>query len=75
MKINNQNKLDTIISLLDTHIINELKKKEMNEEKVETLTGIRSEYIEELNNVIRGENMRHMFDKEYWKSYRKTKRY
>ena len=72
MKINNQNKLDTIISLLDTHILNELKKKEMNEDRVQTLSGIRSEYIEELNSVIRGENLRDMFDKNYWKSYRKS---
>lgn len=73
MKINNQNKLDTFISLLDIHILNELKKKDMNEDKVESLTGIRSEFIEELNNVKRGENIRSMFDKEYWKSYKKSK--
>ena len=75
MKINNQNKLNTIISLLDTHILNELKKKDMNEEKVESLTGIRTEFIVELNNVLRGENIRNMFDKKYWESYRKTKIY
>ena len=72
MKINNQNKLGTIISLLDTHILNELKKKDVNEEKVESLTGIRTEFIVELNNVLRGENIRNMFDKKYWESYRKT---
>ena len=72
MKINNQNKLNTIISLLDTHILNELKKKDVNEEKVESLTGIRTEFIQELNNVLRGENIRNMFDKKYWESYRKT---
>ena len=72
MKINNQNKLDAIISLLDTHILIELKKKEMNEDRVQTLTGIRSEYIEELNNVNRGENTRGMFDKKYFDMYRKS---
>ena len=38
MKVNNKNKLNTIISLLDTHIINELKKVEVNEDKVDTLS-------------------------------------
>ena len=44
----------------------------MDEGRVQTLTGIRSEYIEELNNVNRGENIRDMFDKKYWKSYRRS---
>ena len=72
MKVNNQKKINTIISLLDTHILNELKKKDMNEDRVQTLTGIRSEYIEELNNVKRGENIRDMFDKNYFKNFRKS---
>ena len=75
MKINNQNKLDTFISLLDTHILRELKKKDVNEDKLISLTEIRSGFIEELNNVKRGENMSDMFDKDYWKSYRKSKIY
>ena len=65
MKINNQNKLDTFISLLDTHILRELKKKDINEDKLISLTEIRSGFIEELNSVKRGENIRDMFDKEY----------
>lgn len=72
MKVNNQNKINTIISLLDSHILNELKKKDMNEDRVQTLTGIRSEYIEELNNVKRGENIQDMFDKNYFKNFRKS---
>ena len=72
VKINNQNKLGTIITLLDTHILNELKKKDVNDDKLSVLTDIRGLYIEELNNVIRGENIRNMFDKKYWESYKKT---
>lgn len=72
MKVNNKNKLNTIISLLDTHIINELKKVEINEDKVDTLSGIRTVFVMELNNVMRGENNRQMFDKDYWKAYRKS---
>lgn len=72
MKVNNKNKLNSIISLLDTHIINELKKVEVNEDKVDTLSGIRTQFIVELNNVMRGENIRKMFDKDYWKTYRKS---
>ena len=72
VKINNQNKLGTIITLLDTHILNELKKKDVNDDKLSVLTDIRGLYIEELNNVIRGENIHDMFDKEYWESYKKT---
>ena len=72
MKINNENKLNRIISLLDTHILNELKKKEVNDDKLSVLTDIRGLYIVELNNVLRGENIRNMFDKKYWESYRKS---
>ena len=75
MKINNQKKLNTIISLLDYHIINELKKKELNEDKVMSIAEIRSGFIEELNSVIRGENTRKMYDKKYWKTYQKSNHY
>lgn len=73
MKINNHKKVELIISLLDTHILDELKKKDMNEDRVQTITGIRSEYIEELNNVKRGENVNNLFDRKYFNTYRKTK--
>jgi hypothetical protein len=75
MKVNNQNKLDTIISLLDFHIINELKKKEINEDKIDTLTGIRTEFIVELNSVKRGESISKMYDKKYWENYKKTNKW
>lgn len=75
MKVNNQNKLDTIISLLDFHIINELKKKDMNEDKVDTLTGIRTEFVVELNSVKRGQSISKMYNKKYWENYKKTNKW
>ena len=72
MKVNNQNKLHLIIKLLDTHLINELKKKDVNVLKVQSITGVRTEFIEELNNVKRGENIRDMFDKKYFENFRKS---
>ena len=72
MKINNHKKVKLIISLLDSHILNELKKKEFNEDRIQTITGIRSDYIEELNSVQRGENIQDMFDKNYFKNFRKS---
>ena len=73
MKINNKNKISKIIKLLDKHIVDLLSKEDLDEEKVETLTSIRVEYIQELNNLIRGENTKEMFDKEYHKMYKKTR--
>ena len=72
MKVNNHKKIELIISLLDSHILNELKKKEFNEDRIQTITGIRSDYIEELNSVQRGENIQDMFDKNYFKNFRKS---
>ena len=73
MKINNKNEISKIIKLLDKHIVDLLSKEDLDEEKVETLTSIRVEYIQELNNLIRGENTKEMFDKEYHKMYKKTR--
>ena len=53
MKINNKNKISKIIKLLDKHIVDLLSKEDLDEEKVETLTSIRVEYIQDLNNLIR----------------------
>ena len=71
MKINSKNKIKKIIFLIDKHIVDLLSKEDLDEEKIETLTAIRVEYILELNNIIRVENTRKMFDKEYNKMYKK----
>lgn len=73
MKINRKNKISKIIYLIDKHIVDLLTKEDLDEEKIETLTTIRGEYIQELNNIIRGENTKEMFDKEYHKMYKKTR--
>ena len=75
MKVNSYKKINTVISLLDKHILNILSKKEIDDDKLSVLTDIRILYVEELNGIIRSENMSDMFDKSYWKSYRKSKIY
>lgn len=67
MKVNNKNKIYKIVHLIDKHIIDLLNEKEVNEDKIETLTSIRIEYIKELNSIIRVQNTREMFDKNYKK--------
>lgn len=64
MKVNSKNKISLIINLIDNQIIDLLSKKEIDEEKIETLTTIRIEFIKELNNIIRVQNTRKMFDSE-----------
>ena len=73
MKVNSFKKINTVISLLDKHILNILSQKEIDEDKLSVLTDIRTLYVEELNGIMRSENIGDMFDKDYWKSYRKTK--
>ena len=75
MKGNNIINVRKVIYLLDKHIIELLSKKDFNYEKIESLSEIRSMYIGELNNFMRSKNTSEMFDKEYWKSYRKSNHY
>lgn len=72
-KVNSKKKINTIIYLIDNHIIDLLGKNEVDEDKIETLTSIRIDYIKELNNMIRVQNTSDMFDKEYHKMYKKTR--
>lgn len=73
MRINSKNKISKIIYLIDNQIIDLLSKNGVEEDKIDTLTSIRFEFIKELNNLIRGENTKEMFDKEYHKMYKKTR--
>jgi hypothetical protein len=61
MRVNSKNKINKILYLIDNHIINLLGKKEIDEEKIETLTSIRIDYIKELNNIIRVQNTSDMY--------------
>ena len=70
--VNNINKISKVIYLLDKHIMKILNKTDIDDEKLSSLSEIRSMYIGELNNIIRNQNTREMFDKKYWKSYRKS---
>jgi len=63
MNINSKNKISKIIYLIDKHIIDLLGKKEVNEDKIDTLTKTRIEYIQELNSIIRVQNTKDMFNK------------
>ena len=69
-KIKNINR---IIHLLNKHILVILTKKNVDDDKLSVLTDIRILYIEELDGLVRSQNTRDMFDKEYWKSYKQTK--
>ena len=64
MRINSKSKISKIIYLIDNHIIDLLGKKEIDEDKIDTLTSIRIEYIQELNNIIRVQNTKDMFKKK-----------
>jgi len=61
MKINGIKNISNTINLLDKHIYNLLKKVDFKESRLNTLTRVRTEYIEELNNQIRIENTKKMF--------------
>ena len=68
--MNRKNIIEKIISKLDKHILVILSKKEVDDDKLSSLSDIRSMYIEELNGLIRGQNTSGMYDKKYWKSYK-----
>lgn len=72
MKTNSIETLGNIINLLDAHVLILLQEKELDDEKVLSISSIRIEYMEELNNLIRARSMSDMYDKKYWDLYRKS---
>ena len=74
MKID-ERKLKLILTLLDNHIVSELKNDEINEDRIAVITDVRSGFIKEMYNLNRGENIKKMYGKEYWKRYQKSKHY
>ncbi len=48
------------------------KKKEFDDVKVLSISSIRLEYMEELNNLIRARSMSDVYDKKYYDLYRKS---
>ncbi len=73
MSVNSIKNISKVIYLLDKQILINLNKNEVDYRRLSTLTDIRILYIEEMNNFIRSKNTGDMFDKKYWKSYRKNK--
>lgn len=61
MKTNNIKTISKTIQLLDKRIIELLIEKELDVSKIDTLSSVRTLYIEELNNKIRVKNTREMF--------------
>ena len=72
MGVNNIKSISKVIYLLDKHILEILMKDEVNDDKLSVLGDIRILYVEELNNLIHSKNKSDLFDKEYWKSYRRN---
>lgn len=66
MKTNSIKIISKTIQLLDKRIIELLLEKEIDVNKIDTLSSVRTIYIEELNNKIRVKNTREMFNKEYY---------
>ena len=56
-----------VISLIDKRLIKQLGKKEMNEEEIDILSSLKSDYTEDLNKQIRISNTREMFKNDKYK--------
>ena len=64
MKVNNIKNISKTINLLDKRITNLLIQTEIDEDKIDTLSSIRFQYVEELNSLIRVKNTSEMFNKK-----------
>ena len=64
MKVNNIKNISKTINLLDKRITNLLLQKEVDEDKIDTLSSVRFQYVEELNSLIRVKNTSEMFKKK-----------
>ena len=59
--------IEKVISLIDRRIIRQLGKKEMNDEEIDILSSLKSEFTEEPNKLIRINNTKEMFNKDNYK--------
>jgi len=64
MKVSNIKNISKTINLLDKRITELLLQNEIEEDKIDTLSSIRFQYVEELNGLIRSKNTRDMFNKK-----------
>ncbi len=69
--VKNTKNISKVIYLLDNHILRILSKNEIDDRTLSTLTSIRIEYVQEMNNLISSKNTRDMFDKKYFETYRR----
>lgn len=53
-----------VISELDKHIFQVLSKDVVEDDKLTSLTEVRSQYIEELQSIIQSDNTSEMFDRK-----------
>ena len=61
MKTNSIKTISKTIQLLDKRMIELLLEKELDVNKIDSLSSVRTLYVEELNNKIRVKNTREMF--------------
>jgi len=64
MKVNNIKNISKTINLLDKRITELLLQTEIDEDKIDTLSSIRFQYVEELNSLIQSKNTSEMFNKK-----------
>ena len=72
MELSNQRNISRVIQVLDLQILKLINEKELDDRRIAVLSDIRFEYMKELNGLIRTQNTHDMFDKEYFKSYKKS---
>lgn len=53
-----------VISELDKHIFRVLSKDVVEDDKLQSLTDVRTGYVEELNSIVKSENTSEMFDRK-----------
>ena len=61
MKINSIKSITKTIYLIDKRITELLQEKDINVNQIDTLTSVRTIYVEELHTLIRVKNTREMF--------------
>ena len=70
MELNNQRNISRVIQVLDVQILKLINEKELDDRRIAVLSDIRFEYMKEMNALVRTQNTRDMFDKEYNKMYK-----
>ena len=64
MKVNNIKNISKTINLLDKRITELLLQNEVDEDKIDTLSQVKFQHIEQLNSLIRVKNTRELFNKK-----------